>query len=390
MKNVCIIIPRGLPVPAVKGGAIETLMGMLADENEEKEKLKLTIISTYDENAKELSVKYKNTKFIYIRKNLSYLLLSITIKIRNVIYKNKLNTYNEMCLKKIKKMSFDKIIVEAGAIDQFLNFLKYFNKNKMILHLHSYCKSSPVIDNTFDKIIAPSNFIKTEWQKSSKIKRYYILKNSINFKNFDKHIDAEKKESLKEKLGFKKENFIIGYFGRIIPEKGVKEIVKAYLKLNNDNIKLLLVGSYNFKTTETSDYNTELEKTVLQSKGNIVITGFVDNDVLYNYINIMDICVFASLCEEAAQLTLLEAMASQKAIICTKSGGNVEYADENAVIFINKEEDLINSLYKNMQNLYNNSNLRTKLSQEAYKQSLNYTQENYYNEFIKLIENMEE
>ena len=88
MKNVCIIIPRGLPVPAVKGGAIETLMGMLADENEEKEKLKLTIISTYDENAKELSVKYKNTKFIYIRKNLSYLLLSITNKIRNVIYKN--------------------------------------------------------------------------------------------------------------------------------------------------------------------------------------------------------------------------------------------------------------------------------------------------------------
>ena len=55
MKKICLIIPRGLPVPALKGGAIETLMNMLADENEKWKKINLTIVSTYDKEAKKSS-----------------------------------------------------------------------------------------------------------------------------------------------------------------------------------------------------------------------------------------------------------------------------------------------------------------------------------------------
>ena len=389
MKKICLIIPRGLPVPALKGGAIETLMNMLADENEKWKKINLTIVSAYDKEAKKSSKNYKNTNFIYIKRDFNYILLSVIAKINNLISSHKLNTYNEMCLRKIKKKEFDKVIVEAGAIDLFVNYLNYFDKEKLVLHLHSQCKSNFEIDKVFDKIIAPSNYIKNEWAKTSGIKKYYILKNCINFKNFDKHLSQSEKDKLKKSLGFNSNDFVVGYFGRINPIKGVKEIIEAFLKIKNKNVKLLIVGSYNFDTTQITSYNKEIEKMVKKSNNKIVITGYVKNSKLYKYLDIMDVCVFASLCEEAAQMTLIEAMANKKAIISTISGGNVEYANKNAVIFINKDKDLIEQIYENILRLYENPQLCSTLSNEAYKQSLSYNEEKYYEQFLQIIEEME-
>ena len=62
--KVCIILPKGLPVPATKGGAIETLMHDIASCNEVYNKLDITIVSTYEVKAYEESKKFKNTKFI--------------------------------------------------------------------------------------------------------------------------------------------------------------------------------------------------------------------------------------------------------------------------------------------------------------------------------------
>ena len=312
MKKICMIVPKGLPVPAVNGGAIETLLNLLSDQNEKEKKLELTIISIYDKKAKQKAQKYKNTDFVFIKMNLHYILLSLLVKLKNKVSDKKLNTYNEICLNKIKRKKFDKIIIEAGAFDKFTHYLKYFKKEQMILHLHSHCRSDKRTDATFNSVIVPSDFIKKEWKQTSSIKKIYILKNCINFKSFDRHITESEKIKLKNKLGFKDEDFIIGYYGRIIPIKGVKEIIEAYLKIEGKNIKLLIVGSYNFNTNETSTYNEEINNLVKDSNERIKITGYVDNNELYRYLDIMDICVFSSICEEAAQITLIEAMANKK------------------------------------------------------------------------------
>ena len=191
-------------------------------------------------------------------------------------------------------------------------------------------------------------------------------------------------------MGFNSNDFVVGYFGRINPIKGVKEIIEAFLKIKNKNVKLLIVGSYNFDTTQITSYNKEIEKMVKKSNNKIVITGYVKNSKLYKYLDIMDVCVFASLCEEAAQMTLIEAMANKKAIISTISGGNVEYANKNAVIFINKDKDLIEQIYENILRLYENPQLCSTLSNEAYKQSLSYNEEKYYEQFLQIIEEMED
>ena len=47
MKNICVIIPYSYPVPAILGGAVETLVQFLIDENEKAPSFKFTILATY-------------------------------------------------------------------------------------------------------------------------------------------------------------------------------------------------------------------------------------------------------------------------------------------------------------------------------------------------------
>ena len=75
--KIAIICSSGLPVPAVKGGAIETLVEIICKENEVYKKLDIDVYSIYDEEAIVESKKYEKSNFIYLCKNKNYM------KIRN-------------------------------------------------------------------------------------------------------------------------------------------------------------------------------------------------------------------------------------------------------------------------------------------------------------------
>ena len=51
MKKICIITQGMLPVPAVKGGAVETLVEYILNCNEVGKKLDITVLSVEDEEA---------------------------------------------------------------------------------------------------------------------------------------------------------------------------------------------------------------------------------------------------------------------------------------------------------------------------------------------------
>ena len=65
MKKICIVVPPNLPMPPVKGGAIETLMQYIADVNEIERKLDITFISLWDEKAEQQAKKYKFSRYVY-------------------------------------------------------------------------------------------------------------------------------------------------------------------------------------------------------------------------------------------------------------------------------------------------------------------------------------
>ena len=63
MNKIGFVCPFMLPVPAVKGGAIETLVTYLIDENEKNNNFVFKIYTTPTHQTISLSDKYKNTTF---------------------------------------------------------------------------------------------------------------------------------------------------------------------------------------------------------------------------------------------------------------------------------------------------------------------------------------
>ena len=46
MKTICFIAPYNYSIPAIQGGAIETLVQHLIEENEKEKKFKFIVLST--------------------------------------------------------------------------------------------------------------------------------------------------------------------------------------------------------------------------------------------------------------------------------------------------------------------------------------------------------
>ena len=67
--KVVIISTGMLPQPAIKGGAVESLVDILIDYNEKYGLHDLIVYTIYDENATKLIDKYSKCRFIYIKRS---------------------------------------------------------------------------------------------------------------------------------------------------------------------------------------------------------------------------------------------------------------------------------------------------------------------------------
>lgn len=107
MKSIAIITSGGLPVPAVKGGAVETLVDLILKGNEKKPLYDIEVYSIYSEKAKEDATLFKHSRFEFIRINKKFnnlvLLASKTLrKIFGVNICNEIIFLNQT-KKKLKK-----------------------------------------------------------------------------------------------------------------------------------------------------------------------------------------------------------------------------------------------------------------------------------------------
>lgn len=383
MKKVCLITPNLLPVPNVKGGAIETLVTNIVKLQEEKGLIDLTIVSIYDEEALLKSKDYSKTSFIYIKKNFIYMITSMLYKVINKLFRKNLNTYNHFVLNKIKNIHFDYVIAEGGHYDSFINFLKYFDRDKMVLHLHHQGTTTCNVEKTFSKVIGVSQYVIDDFKENSNIERFYLLKNSIDISLFDKKVPSEEINALRTKFDFKKDDFIIIFCGRLIKEKGVLELIQAVNNIDNQKIKLLIVGSINFANGGESEY-TKLLSSEANKKNKVAFTGYVKNTQLYKYYNMANIMVIPSQWNEAAGLVCIEGMICKKPIITTDAGGIHEYVNKDAKI-VKRGKNFVIDLEKAILEFYNNKEL-LKIGDSSYKDALKYSSDNYYKKFVRMLE----
>ena len=158
--------------------------------------------------------------------------------------------------------------------------------SKIFYFLFRFFFASLVANNT-DQFIAlqdkTQEIIKhTYGIKSKNIK---IIPNGTDIDLFKFNLIARNK--IRHQFKIKKKDFVIIYTGKIIKEKGIDILFKAFNFLNKKNIYLLLVGD------GPSDYKNFCLKLVnLKLHGNIIWAGWQKQETLPAYYSAADVAVW--------------------------------------------------------------------------------------------------
>ncbi len=344
-----------LPLPAVQGGAVETLIESYLEENDKKYHDEIDVVSVPIPTEMQKKIKkYKYSNFIYIKNksiNSLYNLCHRTIK--------KLGKYIgdyfiNSAIKEIKnsKKEYDIIVCENEPV--YVMLLKKHFKGKVVLHLHNdfLNRETPFYEDIIqscDLILPVSNYIKKRVNCPKKCITTY---NGIDLKLFKNNSNSK----LKKQYNINDKDFIYSYIGRVSKDKGINELTDAFIKLNDKykDIKLFIIGdpigSPNSKVAEKDYfYNSLLKK----KNNNMIFTGYIDNKKLYQYIDITNVQVIPSIVNEAFGLVAIEALAMDKRLIVTDAGALPEITNKKYGRIV-KRENLTNNLYTAMEEEYLN------------------------------------
>lgn len=148
------------------------------------------------------------------------------------------------------------------------------------------------------------------------------------------HIDRRKLAEMKAKWGIAETDWVIGYTGRLVRDKGIIELVRAFRRLNkaDEHYKLLLVGMFEERDALPADVQE-----AIKDDPKIVWTDFQNSDMEYFYA-MMNVYVLASY-REGFPTGVLEAQSMEVPVITTRATGCCDSIIENETgLFINHDD----------------------------------------------------
>ena len=405
-KNSIGVITSGfLPVPATKGGAVENLLVNVMNENEIHNKIKLTIFSVYDNKADRESKKYKNTEFVFFKTGIVSKSIDKIIYFfaKNILKKKNSHSYRYICQrldylrqvsKEINKNDYKEILLENHptqylALKWKKNYLKYAGRYSY--HCHNEFQGlygcEEIILNT-KQFICVSDYIKNTLSEYLKIEktRFVVLRNCIDENKFNLIINDDERNKIRKKYGFGPNDFVFLFTGRVVPEKGVLELIKAAKNTVNKDFKILIVGSSLNAVKSKSKYEESVKNELEDVKDKIIFTGFVEYELIPQLYNISDVAIIPSVWNDPAPLTIIESLTVGLPIITTNSGGICEYVDNKAAIILERDEKLVENISKSIDVFLNDKDIMKKMARESKKLSKELTRKNYFDNFRRLID----
>ncbi|WP_173917909.1 glycosyltransferase family 4 protein [Halobacillus sp. Marseille-Q1614] len=135
---------------------------------------------------------------------------------------------------------------------------------------------------------------------------------------------------------------VILYAGRLSPNKGIDVLVRAIPELakKNEDIALVIMGSKWFSDDGISDYIAYVRALAERLPIPVVLTGFVSPDKIHEWFAAADVFVCTSQWQEPLARVHYEAMAAGLPIVTTNRGGNKEVIDihKNGLVVENPQD----------------------------------------------------
>jgi glycosyltransferase involved in cell wall biosynthesis len=174
-------------------------------------------------------------------------------------------------------------------------------------------------------------------------------------------------------LGIKPDEFVVGFVGRFVSEKGILTLIKAIAGLKELSWKLLLLGRGSLKETIIS----EATKAGIQDR--LIIVESVPHDEVTRYINLMNTLVLPSeTTDQFKTLTaagwkeqfghvLIEAMVCQVPVIGSNSGEIPNVIGNAGLVF---PESKVEVLQQCLRQLIEQPTLAKELAQKGYERAM--------------------
>jgi glycosyltransferase involved in cell wall biosynthesis len=175
------------------------------------------------------------------------------------------------------------------------------------------------------------------------------------------------------KLGIKDNEFVIGFVGRFVPEKGILTLMGAIAHLKELSWKVLLLGRGTLKETIL----IEAKKAGIQDR--LIVVESVPHHEVPRYLNLMNVLVLPSeTTDKFKTLTavgwkeqfghvLIEAMACQIPVIGSDSGEIPHVIGDAGLIF---SEGKIEALQQCLRQLIEQPEFAQKLAQKGYERAM--------------------
>ena len=222
--RIAILTSGILPIPAVQGGAVENLIDFYLEYNQIHKHHDITVYSTFHHDVKKHPALLSDVNhYRYIKVD------GLIAKVKKHIYKlthkegyyfYTIEYYIDQVIKSIRKEEYDIILIENRP--GYVLKLTEFNHAKIVYHLHNakIDNTTPQYKQIYDAaslIICVSDFVSKEIKATNPYdKKTITVLNGIDLKAFNSQRKAIVK---REELGFKDEDFIIAYNGKMNPEK---------------------------------------------------------------------------------------------------------------------------------------------------------------------------
>ncbi len=350
--NVLLIVTEKLPVPPIRGGAIQTYIEgvtpLLAKQH------KLTILGIQDP---DLPVDEVRDGVCYVR---------VPGKVYDV---------------------YEQGVVEFLAnSQQKFDVIHIFNRPRMVNAVRNVAPQSRIVLSMHNDMFLPGKITRDEAESAinavetivtisdyvgqrivadypaaaDKLRTIY---SGVDVDRYSLKLHQEEaaqvRRQLRNEFGLENRDVVL-FVGRLSPKKGADILVRSmwYIAKSHPNAALVLVGSKWYSDDEISDYVAYVRALAARCPIPVVTTGFVAPTEVHKWFWTGDVFVCPSQWEEPLARVHYEAMAARLPIVTTARGGNPEVIVPGENGFVVDQPEDPKALAEYIGRLLADSNLR--------------------------------
>lgn len=401
-KRVLLLTYGRLPVPAVCGGAIETLLDTLIEENEKHQLLELFVISREDSAIEPFNHTHQATQVIPVKTREHPILWFFQKCVNKVLAvldgkKRLLIPYPALIAETkdvLQEQPMD-CVIDLNCPERILS-LREFYSGKLAVYLHNNYLNQQLaygeqILQQLDGVISVCDFLNQQVKTipaNETEPQFFRVNNGIDLTSYQPP-ELEERKSWREKFNIEEQECVIVFFGRVTETKGVHLLLEALSQIEClVKVKVLIIGGITYSSAQEDSYVKRVKAQAEKLPIDVVFTGYVNKEEIPDYLKAADICAVPSIFHETCCLSAVEAQAMGIPVIATKIGGIPEYISQDSALLIDYDKYFVENFAKGLDQLIHHPEFRAYLQAEAIKQRNQHSKERYYKEFVTSVEQL--